>query len=601
MTPDPVVALAEAVRIGTPEAISEALALAGRSAPAPDSAFRDAAATTLQALADLISAGPDVTHRQARSVALLAASATPSLRSHCAAQLRVIASSVPPELVDELRGEPSPHARIGAQLLADLAAADEVPPAKPQETAPVFEPPMVVSEESASEERAAQEPETEPSAHDAAGLDDPNLAVRLAAIAACAGGPFDDRTARSIAAIAMDDPSSEARVAALSALRGAPAAWRRLAVERALASSDDPVLAAAARLLDAGDDEDAVLAARFLQTGCEAAATHAAAVLAERAPAEAMSVLWSALPGCSAPVRTDIVQRLRAKDEHALRVLMRAGLHAAAPGQRIVALAVLGEFTDEPAGPLLEALADPSHNIRLTALRALARRSSTEVIDAIGGRVLDPHPEVRDAAVSVLRTINDPSALRYLLMAAGDPVDGVREAARSAITGTATPYVVDFVVRALDAPALEATAAEVLVELGDAATPVLLTAIEGADARRRQRIGELLQAIGSARQVRDGLADTDPVIRRRAADAVAAMGGRDATATLLGLLHDPEPAVRSRVVELVAEIDDAGAADELALASLREPHPAVAAAMRGAAARMTGGSGRPSRQEGMHG
>ena len=593
MTSEAVAALAEAARLGTQDAISEALCRTGRDAPPPTCTPLELITLALGALGD-VAASEEIPTREAwRSVALMTASLTPAVRSQCAAPLRTIAVSVPSTALEELGDDPSPHARIGARLLTDLASArgrttppygEEPPPALP---APAVHAPVP------SVRAAAPDPAVP--AQFAGALDDPNLAARIAAIEECARGTLDDKTARALADIALDDPFTEARIAALDALRSAPSAWRRRAAEEALASGDESILPSAARLLDPAEDEDAVIAASFLRCRSEQAAVHAAAVLAARAGADSVAILWTTLPGCPAPVRRHIVDRLREIDEHSLRMLARAAVRSGVPDQRAAALGVLGELADERVQPIIEALSDPSSEVRLAALGSIAHRPwGTEILDAVGDRVLDAQTEVREAAVGALRDASDARALPYLFTAAGDHVEGVRDAARAAIKRMSAPHVIDWLIRAMHKPDSVTVASELLVELGDAAIRAMIAEIAGADASSRERIGEILHAIGAGRHIRELLTDADPAVRCRAAYAIAAMGGRDATATLLGLLQDPEAGVRSHVVDLIADIDDAGAADELALACLREPHPAVADAMRRAASRMSSSGGNRS-------
>jgi HEAT repeat protein len=310
--------------------------------------------------------------------------------------------------------------------------------------------------------------------------------------------------------------------------------------------------------------------------------------IARRRPTESVALLWMSLRSSSPSVRHDILRRLRAIDEPALRVLARFGVGSADADQRVVSVTALADLTDESDEPLLAATGDPSPDVRLAALRAIERRGCLDGgVDAASRRVLDPRPDVREAAVAVLQAARNLRTVPHLLTAAADPVESVRRRARDAIKSMATTPVIDLITPGLRSLDTEQVAFELLVELGEAATDSVIDSIEGASSTLRGRIGEILRATGGARRVRALLSDPDATRRARAADAVAAIGGREATEILLGILQDPDCDVRVRAVELLAERSDPGIADELALTGLSEPDRRVVAAINRAVRQLT--------------
>jgi len=316
-----------------------------------------------------------------------------------------------------------------------------------------------------------------------------------------------------------------------------------------------------------------------------------------RRPVESIALLWTSLPTRSGSEQVEILGHLRRIDEAALAVLARFGVRAADAERRVVALTALGDLAAESDRPLLTAAGDPSPDVRLAALRALERRGGSGGLDAAAGRVLDPRPDVREAAVAVLQITADVRAVPHLMTAAADPVESVQRRARDAIASMASMEVIDLITPALRSPETEDVAFDLLVEIGEAATESVIGAIDGADQRVRDRIGEILRITGGARRVRALLSDPDPVRRRRAVEAVAAIGGREATHTLLGMLQDPERDIRLCAVELLAQRQDPTIADELALMSLSEPDPFVRAAINEAIGELTHASRGASRPE----
>ena len=224
--------------------------------------------------------------------------------------MRTVASLISEGALDELHVSPSPHARAGARLLAELLAGNSLP--------------------------AGEEPPPWHSTAEAA----PSL---------------------------QSTPSAEASPSA----EAAPSAEASPSVEAICATEADAVPTAH---IDA---------------------------IAQRRPTESVALLWTSLPTSPASMRGEILRRLREIDEAALRELTRFGVRTADVGQRVVALTALGDLTDESDEPLLAATDDPSPDVRLAALRALERRGSHSGLDAASRRILDPRPDVREAAVAV--------------------------------------------------------------------------------------------------------------------------------------------------------------------------------------------------------
>jgi HEAT repeat protein len=208
-------------------------------------------------------------------------------------------------------------------------------------------------------------------------------------------------------------------------------------------------------------------------------------------------------------------------------------------------------------------------------------------MDAVGRRLLDPSPDVRGLAVAVLGKEQNPSTAPLLIGAAADPDESVRAAATEAIRSMASPEVIDQILRVLPNPATEEVACNLLGSLGEEATDALIGSAAGAAPRTRDLIGGILRRAQAGPTVSRMLCDPEPRRRRLAAEAAVAMSGKGALSKLVSLLVDPEPDVRRRTVELIGDLDDAAAADELAAARAREPDPRVIDAIDASIRRIT--------------
>src|SRR5206468_2915521 len=95
-------------------------------APAPRS-FVHIVGVALDALAHMLQQDSEDEPERSHSVALLAASLPPAVRAECSASLRTVASLISEAALDELHVSPSPHARAGARLMAELLAGNSLP------------------------------------------------------------------------------------------------------------------------------------------------------------------------------------------------------------------------------------------------------------------------------------------------------------------------------------------------------------------------------------------------------------------------------------------------------------------------------------------
>lgn len=596
--------LAAAVRLGEPE-LGAALEAAGfvQAHPGTHSELVRSAITGLAALAnDLRRGGSDQMYEPAYAIALVAASLSPALRSACAGELRELAGALPSDALNALLDSPSPHARIGARLLTgwrqpggvtegDITRSE--PPGSAGDPSPhmgvqlvddlVFgesPPPMAPSKETAHPERAAS----------LSDLEHPSAEMRLAAIGRCRDLTLTPAVAERLVDIAIRDPDRDVRIAAMSVFSSQEQRWRLFFAESALAVGDSETQSHAVGQLEPASAPEAALLIRFVVEGLESPAAEAVARLSRLPPIESVALLWAVLPRSASASQEEISRRLRDIDGGAYRFIANVAMRDAESERRIAGLAALGDMPDEPVTPLVESLSDPSVDVRLTALRSLARRFDADAIEAVGRRLRDPRPDIRQLAARILRDAKEPRAAPWLIAASADPDSSVRREVREAIRSMASAEVIDQVLRALGDEETKDVARSLLIEMGAEAIEPMLAVLHRAPPRVESAIGEALRTVDAGALIERFLRDTDPKRRRHAALGVAAMGGHDAARRLLTLLYDPEPDIRCCAIELLDRLGDPSTREALAVARSSEPDTRVCAAIDAALRHVPEGS-----------
>jgi len=160
--------------------------------------------------------------------------------------------------------------------------------------------------------------------------------------------------------------------------------------------------------------------------------------------------------------------------------------------------------------------------------------------------------EVRWLAVEHLSQLQPAEAIPVLVERLGDSSWRVRKAAieRLAETPDLSRSVEALVVALADGenPGRRNAALEALTRCGRAAVPALIEASRSSDADVRKQVVDALAGIGhaeAAQRLIEVLRDEDPNVRGAAADALGSTGGDAAVAALLrALQEDAEPLVR---------------------------------------------------------
>ena len=424
---------------------------------------------------------------------------------------------------------------------------------------------------------------------------------------------FDGDSA-ALAALALEDPDASVRAAALAVV----ALSRRDMARAALADPDEDLRAIALEALVAQSvaPDEADLAANveaWLHTSGPRLAAVCAAVLPRLSGSRAQAALCAVANEKDRPLElriaalrslaalaseqtletlsaavVDPVRQVRLAALAALAELARAGSPAESVSAReILVRALRGELlraeltVSEPAGdegPSVGASKAEEADARPIAITpdgeivpaGELRETAPDEGQAPGDETEDSFPRSTLASIqapaTALSAANDAPLTADELAHLSDSEGSVRRR-RVAVEG---PEDIGTDIRlvaqsiAADCPGIEIEAA--LVETAEAAPPDLRAAAHAALARRAEKIR--LAPDHVARLIR-GLADSDPVVRGQAAQAVA-KGAPDAADHLAALLGDADPVVRSVAVRAVA-----ATRPESAVAGLRDDAPAV--------------------------
>lgn len=398
-------------------------------------------------------------------------------------------------------------------------------------------------------------------------------------------GPLADL----VTELAAGDPSDEMRVAAMTALKRAAVEVRVPAADTILKRASVPFRVAALELLSGGTIEEMSLLVKMLHDKSPRVAKEAIALLGAQPAPGALAVLWSALLGVSRDRQELILDLLSRFDPSAVSLLARQVIGSPRSRERILGIWVLASV--DPVGSrqlLLNALTDPAPEVRLEALGGMWAAQDAKVIEAVGGRVKDPEPSVRAIAVGVLGSLDPELSAGYLLDAAKDPDDGVREAAEEALLAQRAEAVAPVLVRGLGSTSHRRVAGGLLARLGVAAIPALLASLGDSTPEVRVIIGELLEELSAETRLLSDLDARSPEQRGAALDGLLAMGARDRVGAIAARLEDPVTSVRVRAAEVLGALGDERVLDALKRAFVSDPEMKVVSAVETALRALAG-------------
>jgi HEAT repeat protein len=140
----------------------------------------------------------------------------------------------------------------------------------------------------------------------------------------------------------------------------------------------------------------------------------------------------------------------------------------------------------------------------------------------------------------------------------------------------------------LAVPGLREAVSDVLSRIGPSSVELLIDVLQQGNPSIRPAVGELLRRIVGIEAMIERMSAIEPERRLRAAEAVGAIGGPAAADALMRSLSDPDERIRTRSIQLLAQIGDPRALPAIEATVLRDPVPEVAAAAREALARLSG-------------
>lgn len=372
------------------------------------------------------------------------------------------------------------------------------------------------------------------------------------------------------------DPSAAVRTTAVHVIANGGRDRRLESLEQAMQDPNPDVRLLATQLLPPGLGSDA---APFLQRGLadadervrRAAATHLTA-LVDADP----ETVWSALKSVEDERRETLLGTLDQDGPDLLSQLAIAHADSPEESDRELAVELAGRIgTGECAHIPAPALQDPSPTVRLVAARALARLRDPAALSALSRALKDPEPEVRIEVIAALGSVDDRSVLDSLVGVLADPNADVRGAAIDVLSRLTSPALAESLTGALSDPRLREPATDLLTEIGPSVAEGLLDALMEGQPEIEDAVGQILDDTVGLPAFAERLTSMNPWERRRAVEAVAAIGGDEAVAALIQALADPDETMRIRVLQRLADLgnDLAVAAVERSLRS--DPVPAV--------------------------
>ena len=206
--------------------------------------------------------------------------------------------------------------------------------------------------------------------------------------------------------------------------------------------------------------------------------------------------------------------------------------------------------SDAAIVPLIQALRDPTSEVRVQAAEALREFSAPAALPALLPMLQDPDEEVRSAAALASGDLGAPESLPVLLENLRHGSRGQRQQAAFCLRNLEDAAVVPALMEALGDPsrAVQREAAVSLGHLGDPqAVPALIDALGASNIMDEERRGlreNLVKALGSMGDRRSvpalirALKDYDKHVRDAALLSLAQLGGSQAEDVLIGLVDE---------------------------------------------------------------
>ena len=226
----------------------------------------------------------------------------------------------------------------------------------------------------------------------------------------------------------------------------------------------------------------------------------------------------------------------------------------------------LGDIGNAAVPGLLQSLAHSDWKVRAFAALGLGEVNQIvdlgQVVDALGCRLTDAHPDVRDRSAWALGEIESATAVQPLLKALHDREARVRARAAWALGEIEDPSAVQGLLASLadsDAAVREKSVWALGEIESDMAVSELLPLLGDANAKVRRQVAWALGEIESSAAVPglvQTLEDTDAEVRRQAAWALGEIEHASAVDSLVVALKDGDWQVRKTAAWALGEIED---------------------------------------------
>ena len=235
--------------------------------------------------------------------------------------------------------------------------------------------------------------------------------------------------------------------------------------------------------------------------------------------------------------------------------------------------------------PLTTLLADSDRFVRRRAANALIRIGDERAVSSLINALNDPESKVRSRAATALGNIGDNNAVNHLINSSMDRNSSVREESVRALhkigwTPNTDERSIKFLIGQRDfnrcaeigEPAIiplintfnsdsetRNKAVKAIVKIGEPAINPLLNALNNPNPVIIRKACDALGLIGDPRAViplTERLNDPEKYVRRRAANALIRIGDERAVDPLINALNDSEYKVRMRAAEALGNIGD---------------------------------------------
>ena len=248
------------------------------------------------------------------------------------------------------------------------------------------------------------------------------------------------------------------------------------------------------------------------------------------------------------------------------------------PDVRIDAIKALAKSGDlEAVAPLITALQDKSESVRGGALQGL-KDIGPPAVPLLIVALKNPDRRVRRKASCVIDNIGDEleeigdfRAVEPLIDALKDPTSVVRSHSVTALGKIGEPQSLPAVISALKTEAVRSAldigvcyrAIEALHRFGKPVAEFLIPTLKHPDKAIRRKTATLLGKTGETRAVElliGALADEQPRVRSRAAHALGRIGHSSAVEPLTVVLKDAAPNVRINALHALGKFGESAAA-----------------------------------------